>query len=578
MKKFLIWLSLWILSLWLSVFASPSSNYPDSFQVEINPSNFEVNQAVDVKVTAIKDGQVMKNYAWDFGISVEENGVLLLSHEATVPEWWWGTIKLENQGVVPYTQWLIIKKAWTFTVKVAEFTDETISWSATVTVKDAKIIDIGKIEIISPEQNSNVEDSPVSIMAMADSYPNAHIDIILNGLKVKEWTTDENGFLSDSIQLEQAWTNTLELRAINIDGATVAQSPLYSFLYSPLWDDLLKELIISPNEDLRIWDKVRVEITSDERVSSAKLILSWVKDNIKQQEFLMDKEGDGFFSKEFSLPLTWEFSADVQLTAATEPRLYTWVQFITVKPNVEIINFKILADTWTNGLVHLSWDTDWWESDNYAVLYWEKDVGSEEDSYQEFCTAKDYDVTLAPWKTYEFRIYATDEDHFQEWIPSEITEFVYNGITGNLPTQTALTWENKMCWEDGEHCIAPTAPTCIVSSIKFSTEKIGNKNYLVWSAVENATKYNVYKSDYADGSNKQFVGDTELTRFEYPFDEDAKKEVYAYYSIEAICSYWSTVMVTEVNKVQVGPFEDMMLIIIATALLYLMYRIYTYRV
>jgi hypothetical protein len=75
-----------------------------------------------------------------------------------------------------------------------------------------------------------------------------------------------------------------------------------------------------------------------------------------------------------------------------------------------------------------------------------------------------------------------------------------------------------------------------VSSIKFSTEKIGNKNYLVWSAVENATKYNVYKSDYADGSNKQFVGDTELTRFEYPFDEDAKKEVYAYYSIEAICS------------------------------------------
>jgi hypothetical protein len=37
-------------------------------------------------------------------------------------------------------------------------------------------------------------------------------------------------------------------------------------------------------------------------------------------------------------------------------------------------------------------------------------------------------------------------------------------------------------------------------------------------------------------------------------------------------------MVTEVNKVQVGPFEDMMLIIIATALLYLMYRIYTYRI
>jgi hypothetical protein len=37
-------------------------------------------------------------------------------------------------------------------------------------------------------------------------------------------------------------------------------------------------------------------------------------------------------------------------------------------------------------------------------------------------------------------------------------------------------------------------------------------------------------------------------------------------------------MVSEANKVQVWPFEDMMLILIATVLLYLMYRIYTYRV
>jgi hypothetical protein len=30
--------------------------------VEVNPSNFQVNQAVDLTITAIKNGEVMKNY------------------------------------------------------------------------------------------------------------------------------------------------------------------------------------------------------------------------------------------------------------------------------------------------------------------------------------------------------------------------------------------------------------------------------------------------------------------------------------------------------------------------------------
>ena len=69
-----------------------------------------------------------------------------------------------------------------------------------------------------------------------------------------------------------------------------------------------------------------------------------------------------------------------------------------------------------------------------------------------------------------------------------------------------------------------------------------------------------------------------MPRFEYPFDAKAKEETYAYYSIEAVCTDWRKMMVSEANKVQVWPFEDMMLILIATVLLYLMYRIYTYRV
>ena len=237
-------------------------------------------------------------------------------------------------------------------------------------------------------------------MANAPDYTNARIQIYLNGLMVKEWMTDGNGFLSDSIQVGQAWTNTLELRAVNLQWATVAQSQIISFLYSPISDDLLDEIVMTPNRDIKIGDKVRFEITTDEHASSAKLYLSWT-DNDNNNEFLMDKEGDWYFSKDLSLPATGNFVANVELTAATEARLYTGTLYFTVDQNVQITNLKIYWDEEKNGLVHVSWDTDGWDSDDYVVLYWEKDVGSEDSNpWQEFSTGKAYDLTLAPWRTY----------------------------------------------------------------------------------------------------------------------------------------------------------------------------------
>jgi hypothetical protein len=125
----------------------------------------------------------------------------------------------------------------------------------------------------------------------------------------------------------------------------------------------------------------------------------------------------------------------------------------------------------------------------------------------------------------------------------------------------------------------PTAalPTCIVKNIKVSTQKIGNKYYLVRNKIENATKYLVYKSDFADNSDKSFLGETELTRFEYPFDKTSKEDVYAYYTVEALCADGNKAVLTEAQKVKVGPVEDMMLILTLTMLGYLIYRLYSYR-
>lgn len=68
-----------------------------------------------------------------------------------------------------------------------------------------------------------------------------------------------------------------------------------------------------------------------------------------------------------------------------------------------------------------------------------------------------------------------------------------------------------------------------------------------------------------------------MTRFEYPFDKTVEDEVYAYYTVEALCVDGNKIVLTNAQKVQVGPVEDMMLVFALTMLGYLLYRLYYYR-
>ena len=99
---------------------------------------------------------------------------------------------------------------------------------------------------------------------------------------------------------------------------------------------------------------------------------------------------------------------------------------------------------------------------------------------------------------------------------------------------------------------------------------------MVRDAVENVEKYQIYRSDIADESAKKLVGEVTIPRFEYPFDTTVTGEVYAYYHIEAICKDGEKLTLLSAEKVQVGPMEDLLLILAATLLIFFFYRLYTY--
>ena len=544
---------------------------PDAFQIEVSPSSFAVNQAVDFTIKAIKNKQVMKNYTGMVFMSVDgiakDSASKLKLTDATISNGGILEMGLADQWVKKYTKGLLITKPGNFTVSVADFTQDTISWSTTVMVSSDFKAEVRNIQILSPSAWSEENQSTINVMATADTLPNARVQILLNDALAKETTTDANGLINDTISGLKVGTNVLQIKALSVTNEQVGSSEKLVFTYQGQSDNLLKSFTATPNQNLKVWNKVRFELTTEDNVSSAKLIFP---DN---KEYPLDKEKDGLFSKELMLTQTGSLDITSDLSAGpTLSKKYDKMLTLEVADNTQIWEVKIQALTALAGAIQLDWKVIGWSSPAYAIQY-----GLTKDDLAGTAITKETTATLSGFtygKDYFFKIQPLNIQNIADGLPSDVLEFTMPIASWTGPNQTALSASGLEMTPDH-----PTAalPTCIVKNIKVSTQKIGNKYYLVRNKIENATKYLVYKSDFADNSDKSFLGETELTRFEYPFDKTSKEDVYAYYTVEALCADGNKAVLTEAQKVKVGPVEDMMLILTLTMLGYLIYRLYSYR-
>ena len=558
-------------SLMITFFGVTFAVSPDAFQIEVSPSSFAVNQAVDFTIKAIKNKQVMKNYTGMVFMSVDgiakDSASKLKLTDATISNGGILEMGLADQWVKKYTKGLLITKPGNFTVSVADFTQDTISWSTTVMVSSDFKTEVRNIQILSPSAWSEENQSTINVMATADTLPNARVQILLNDALAKETTTDANGLINDTISGLKVGTNVLQIKALSVTNEQVGSSEKLVFTYQGQSDNLLKSFTATPNQNLKVWNKVRFELTTEDNVSSAKLIFP---DN---KEYPLDKEKDGLFSKELMLTQTGSLDVASELSAGpTLSKKYDKMLTLEVADNTQIWEVKIQALTTLAGAIQLDWKVIGWSSPAYAIQY-----GLTKDDLAGTAITKETTATLSGFtygKDYFFKIQPLNIQNIADGLPSDVLEFTMPIASWTGPNQTALSASGLEMAPDH-----PTAalPTCVVKNIKVSTQKIGNKYYLVRNKIENATKYLVYKSDFADNSDKSFLGETELTRFEYPFDKTSKEDVYAYYTVEALCADGNKAVLTEAQKVKVGPVEDMMLILTLTMLGYLIYRLYSYR-
>lgn len=228
----------------------------------------------------------MKNYAGQFFMSLEENGVLLSDYDATLPDQGIGSMTLTNQGKKVYSKGLSLKKEGVFVLKVEDLFNDASTGQTVLTIHSNEVTNYKKIELLSPSSNGTENDAVINVMATAPELVNSRIQVYLNGLMVKEGMTDENGLFNETVSLTKAGTNVIELKAVSITNQVVGISEKRTFLYEVLGDGLFKSIAMTPNQDLKIGDKVRFEVFTDDRVSSAKLLFPGT------QEYPLDKEKD----------------------------------------------------------------------------------------------------------------------------------------------------------------------------------------------------------------------------------------------------------------------------------------------
>lgn len=154
---------------------------------------------------------------------------------------------------------------------------------------------------------------------------------------------------------------------------------------------------------------------TDERVSSAKLGFSGL------QDFPLDKEKDGLFSKEILLTTTGTLQLNAELIAGTTNKSYENILNFPVKDYIKIGEVKLSLNPNVAATLDLSWTVVGGKSKDYAIKY-----GLEKDNLAGVLFTQEPKASiggLAYGKTYFFQIMATTPEHVPEGLPTEVIQY-----------------------------------------------------------------------------------------------------------------------------------------------------------
>lgn len=538
------WLKIWILFGVIFAFGircnhGHAATQPDAFIVEVQPSSFDINEAVDITIKAVTaNGDIVRDYEWD--VFIEVDGIADTA-DYVVPSEWLYTFLPQDQWVKLFSKGLIVKRQGTFAVKVSDIINESIAGEKTIIVGNSNNASATEsITIVSPATDGIEKNNVINVIANAPQLPNSPYDIFLNNSIVAQGTTDTIGDINAYISGVIAGQNLLQIKITNAQNEIIGESESMRFTYSPIRDGVFDSIQILPGTKVKQWSKATFNISTSDSVTSAQIKLS------DGRTLPMDRSTAWLFTKEITMTTDGTIDIGANLINAGQTKSYTGIAVVIVEKSISIGKIRLYSDSVDKTKLNVTWETVG-TADKYKVQYGTSDI-----TLDQFVIVPSNEIiveNLTIWSTYYFQITPLDSN---ETVIGEASAI----------TQTTI----------GEEL------SCIVKNITVSDQKIGDKYYLVWSGVENANAYIIYRSDFEtnDSSKMVKVGETTGTMFEYPFNKASKTEQYAYYLVEASCKDGTNLKIDNAKKIQVGPVENILLFIVIALFGYCIYRLYKY--
>ena len=520
--------------LWSIVFAQ---TMPSSFVVDVNPSSFQPNQSVDITLKAVDDkGQVVSDYVWD--VFIEINGSLS-PDDYVLPEDGFTKFDAQNLGVKTFSKALTIKKPGTYTVVAYDIIDESTKGQQQVIVWQSSAGTNASVQISSPTVNGIETNSSTTVLASAPLLPNSPFQVIVNGQTLWQGVTTANGQISTIINGLSKWQNTLQVQISDGNGSIVWQSDAIVFTYDPQTDENFKWLTVQPDTSLQQWDTPVFVADVGGQVTSVELQLSsdgvWLP---------MSKSQDGKFTKNLQMVASGDVKVSLRVTAGGNKKLYSDIKILHITESIAIGKTRYFMDAVDKTALTLTWDVIW-SASHFRVLYGTgaTDLGQSVD-----LATNEIKVTqINPLDKYYFQITPTDAQWAVIGKASDVIEVDPRSLF-----------------------------SCVVTGIPLRTEKVDNTYYIVWDAVQYATKYIIYRSDTPTTitSQMQKVAETTDTRFVYPYNTKSPNKEFAYYAVQAYCANGQEILIDSIKRVEVGPFDSMILVIAISLFVYSMYALY----
>jgi len=544
MKRFFSFLLVFLLGFVGFISLVWAQELPDAFIVEANPSSFDVNEAVDLTISAVKNNwETVLDYEWD--VFIELLGVID-PDDYIVPSDGLYTFLPQDQWVKLFSKWLKIKIPDTFTLAVSDIIDETIQGKMTLIVGEISSQEEKSVSIVSPVANAIETSDDIEILAQAPDLPNSTYQIYLNEILAAEWISTEKWDISDYISNALAGQNTLQIKVVDINGLVIGESALMNFNYKTASDSIFNGMEILPSTQAKQWQKLTFTVNTSELVSSAILKLSdW-------QSFPMDNDDIGRFTKQLVVTTVWVTSISLSLNAWWNQKIYNDVASFVVDANVGVSNLKFYTDGVDFTKMSVTRDT-MWPIAKYKVAY-----GTAQNNLSQNFEVWTNEILLENLNP--------EQDYFIQITPLDDLGSIYGDISTIEQVQPWHLWP-QTAWE---------APNCVVQWIALYTGRIWNKYYLSRNAVENTQRYIIYRSDFptTNLSDMNKVWESTDNRFEYPFNFYSNEDQFAYYAVQAICSNGAALQIDDVKRVHVWPIDNLLFVVVLSLFAYVSFRLY----